>query len=103
MSFVKPEQNAGAEAATAGLPASPEGKVRQARRRFARTTNLQLVIGTALLYAAFAIPYSSQFATFDNAQNIAEQGAILLVVALGQMFALLIGGFDISVAANMGF
>jgi ribose transport system permease protein len=100
---VEPESDPRAEAATVGLPDSPEGKFRQARSRFARTTNLQLVIGTALLYAVFAIPYSSQFATVNNTQNIAEQGAILLVVALGQMFALLIGGFDISVAANMGF
>jgi ribose/xylose/arabinose/galactoside ABC-type transport system permease subunit len=103
VSSVEPESDPRADAATAGLPDSPEGKFRQARSRFARTTNLQLVIGTALLYAVFAIPYSSQFATVNNAQNIAEQGAILLVVALGQMFALLIGGFDISVAANMGF
>jgi ribose/xylose/arabinose/galactoside ABC-type transport system permease subunit len=103
VSLVEPERDPGAEGATAGLPASPEGKFRQARSRFARTTNLQLIIGTALLYAAFAIPYSSQFATLDNTRNIAEQGSILLVVALGQMFALLIGGFDISVAANMGF
>jgi ribose/xylose/arabinose/galactoside ABC-type transport system permease subunit len=97
------ESDPRAEAATAGLPDSPEGKLRQARSRFTRTNTLQLVIGTAVLYAVFAIPYSSQFATMNNAQNIAEQGSILLLVALGQMFALLIGGFDISVGANMGF
>jgi len=65
--------------------------------------NIQLLAGTVLLYLAFAIPYASKFATTANTSNISQQGAVLLVVALGQMFALLIGGFDISVGANMGF
>ena len=65
--------------------------------------NVQLLLGTVLLYLAFAIPYSSKFATAANTSNISQQAAVLLVVALGQMLALLIGGFDISVGANMGF
>jgi ribose/xylose/arabinose/galactoside ABC-type transport system permease subunit len=34
---------------------------------------------------------------------MARVGGILLVVAIGQMFALVVGGFDLSVAVNMGF
>jgi ribose transport system permease protein len=34
---------------------------------------------------------------------MARIGGILLVVAVGQMFALVVGGFDLSVAVNMGF
>ena len=67
------------------------------------STELQLLLGLAVLYGIFAILYSSTFATATNAQNMARQGAILLVVAIGQMFVLVIGGFDISVGANMGF
>src|SRR3954466_8587572 len=67
------------------------------------STELQLLVGLAALYAFFAVLYPSTFATATNAQNMARQGAILLVVAIGQMFVLVIGGFDISVGANMGF
>ena len=65
--------------------------------------NVQLLVWTVVLYLAFAIPYASKFATTANTSNISQQAAVLLVVALGQMLALLIGGFDISVGANMGF
>jgi ribose/xylose/arabinose/galactoside ABC-type transport system permease subunit len=88
----------------------PESRIAELRRLDglghrvrALSTELQLLLGLVALYAAFAIPYSSKFSTVDNTSNMAQQGAILLIVALGQMFALLIGGFDISVGANMGF
>src|SRR4051794_22073409 len=78
--------------------------IRALRLRFsAVSTELQLLVGFAALYAFFAVLYPSTFATATNAQNMARQGAILLVVAIGQMFVLVIGGFDISVGANMGF
>jgi ribose/xylose/arabinose/galactoside ABC-type transport system permease subunit len=82
---------------------SAAAKFRSARPGTQRAALVQLFVGTAVLYAAFAIPYAARFATVDNATNMAEQACILLVVALAQMFALLIGGFDISVGANMGF
>ena len=79
---------------------------RQAKSRrigWSQTTNLQLLGGIALLYGFFALSYSSTWLTRGNTENIARQGAVLLVISLAQMFALLIGGFDISVGANMGF
>lgn len=63
---------------------------------------LRLLVALLLLVLLFAAMFPEQFASARNAENIARHGAILLVVAVGQMFALLVGGFDISVGANMG-
>ena len=80
------------------------GRLSELRLRLGSvSTELQLLMGFAALYLVFALLYPSTFATASNAQNMARQGAILLVVAIGQMFVLVIGGFDISVGANMGF
>jgi ribose/xylose/arabinose/galactoside ABC-type transport system permease subunit len=62
-----------------------------------------LLISTLVLIAFFSVLYPDTFATFSNLENVARQGATLLVVAIGQTFVLLVGGFDISVGANMGF
>jgi ribose/xylose/arabinose/galactoside ABC-type transport system permease subunit len=51
---------------------------------------------------AMTLWHPEDFATWSNAQNMARQGAVLGVVAIGQMFALLVGGFDISVGSLMG-
>jgi ribose/xylose/arabinose/galactoside ABC-type transport system permease subunit len=66
-------------------------------------TELQLLLALAALYAIFTVARPSTFATWTNADNMARVGAILLVIAVGQAFALIVGGFDISVAVNMGF
>jgi ribose transport system permease protein len=66
-------------------------------------TELQLLVGLGLLAGVFAAMYSDTFATVANAENMSRVAGILLVVAVGQMFALVVGGFDISVGANMGF
>jgi ribose/xylose/arabinose/galactoside ABC-type transport system permease subunit len=57
----------------------------------------------AVLSIAFSIAYPSTFPTTTNLQNMAQIGGVLLVISIGQMFAILIGGFDLSVAATMGF
>lgn len=46
--------------------------------------------------------HPNDFATWSNVQNMSRQGAVLGVVAIGQMFTLLVGGFDISVGSLMG-
>ncbi|HSF26941.1 MAG TPA: ABC transporter permease [Actinomycetes bacterium] len=77
-------------------------------RRFARASRvlnrgeLSLVGFTVVVCAVLAIWQPSSFATMSNVQNMAAQGAVLGVVAIGQMFPLLVGGFDISVGAMMG-
>jgi ribose transport system permease protein len=74
-------------------------------RRLGRTyaTEIQLLAALAALYLFFALKYPSTFGTSNNLTNLTHQGGILLVVAVGEMFALVVGGFDISVGSNMGF
>ncbi len=78
---------------------SPVGPARGTRRS---KTAWQLVVGVLILAGIFTVLYPDQFATVRNVENMARQGAVLAVVAIGQSFALLVGGFDISVGANMG-
>jgi ribose transport system permease protein len=74
-------------------------------RRFAGTyaTELQLLAALAVLWAIFAGLKPSVFVTELNTADMARIGGILLVVAIGEMFALVVGGFDLSVSVNMGF
>jgi ribose/xylose/arabinose/galactoside ABC-type transport system permease subunit len=66
-------------------------------------TELGLIVALGVLCVFFSVKYPSSFPTQTNVENMAQVGGILLVVAIGQMFAILIGGFDLSVAATMGF
>ena len=63
---------------------------------------VQLLLAIAVVSASFGILFPDQFATFRNFENITRQGATLVVVAVGQTFALIVGGFDISVGSVMG-
>ncbi len=65
-------------------------------------TEVRLILALLVLILVFVVMYPAQFGSFRNAENIMRHGSILLVVAIGQMFALLVGGFDISVGATMG-
>ncbi len=65
-------------------------------------TEVRILLAVAVLATVFLVIYPDQFGTLRNLENITRHAAVLLVVAIGQMFALLVGGFDISVAANMG-
>lgn len=93
--------SSGVASTPSGVASNP-GRVRPARLG-SYATELQLLAGLAVLYAVFALAYPSQFATGNNLKNMTQQGGVLLVVAVAQMFALVVGGFDISVGANMGF
>ncbi|GGO94767.1 ABC transporter permease [Wenjunlia tyrosinilytica] len=66
-------------------------------------TEAQVFVVLAVLLLVFAVAYPSSFATAGNVVNVGRQAGILLVVAVAQMFALVVGGFDLSVAANMAF
>lgn len=67
------------------------------------STELQLLVGLGLLVLIFSLIEPSIYPTPENVRNIARQAGILLVVSIGQMFAITVGGFDLSVGANMGF
>jgi ribose/xylose/arabinose/galactoside ABC-type transport system permease subunit len=64
---------------------------------------VQLLVILVVMYAAFWIASPDVFGTGDTVENLTRQGGILLVVAIGQMVVLVVGGFDISVGATMGF
>lgn len=108
MSSTQP-QTAPGGAATATLDpgGTPPTATPQGRRfnfgRLLSGTEAQLIVGLLVLFAVFAIQYPDSFGTSANVEDMTRVGAILLVVAIGQSFALVVGGFDISVGANMGF
>ena len=64
---------------------------------------VQLLLGLLILYIAFSIASPDIFPTDRTFENLARQWGILLVVSVGQMLVLVVGGFDISVGANVGF
>jgi ribose/xylose/arabinose/galactoside ABC-type transport system permease subunit len=66
-------------------------------------TEIQLLVGVVVLGAIFSMRFSKSFPTVQNFLEMSRVGGILFVAAIGQSFALIVGGFDISVAANMGF
>lgn len=66
-------------------------------------TELQLLVGVAALAAIYSFRFPTSFLTVANIQEMSRVGGILFVAAMGQSFALIVGGFDISIAANMGF
>lgn len=70
---------------------------------FFGTTEMKLLVFVAALVAVFCFIYPEVFPTSSNLANMSRVAGILIVVSIGQMFALLVGGFDLSVGANMGF
>jgi ribose/xylose/arabinose/galactoside ABC-type transport system permease subunit len=91
-------------AAVAEEPINPAAAIASGRwRELSRSTGFQLFVALAGLVVVFSALYPQTFATSENVKNMATVGAILLVVAIGQSVVLLVGGFDLSVSANMGF
>src|SRR6185295_17411595 len=68
--------------------------VRWAQRLFVRLGVLPLLLVLALVVFT---AMSKNFLTADNLVNVVRQSVYLTIVALGQMLALLTGGFDLSV------
>lgn len=64
---------------------------------------LQILVALVALVIYFTVTQGEMFADATNLDNMSREGSILLVVSVGQMFALVVGGFDLSVAATMGF
>lgn len=66
-----------------------------------RTIFLRLGVLPFFLIAALLIftGLSDRFLTFDNLSNVFRQSVYLILVSMGQMLALLTGGFDLSVGA----
>ncbi len=71
--------------------------------RLIRTTEAQILVAAVVVFAVFSLLYPDSFFSTGTFMNMARVAGILLVVSLGQSFALIVGGFDISVGAIMGF
>lgn len=86
------------------MMADPATKSTRRRRRgfLLNGTELQIFIAIAVLASAFSAVFPDSFATTTTMNNMARVAGILAVVSIGQTFALIIGGFDISVGATMG-
>lgn len=70
-------------------------------RRWAVPGNL-VVLAIALLVGAEAI-FQPRFLTLQNLGNVSRTASLLSLVAVGQMFAILVRGFDLSIGATMAF
>lgn len=70
----------------------------RAQHLFVRMGVLPLLLLAAVLVFA---SLSDNFVTSQNLLNVARQSTYLTIVAMGQMLALLTGGFDLSVGKNV--
>ena len=65
-------------------------------------TELQILSAIVVLAIVFWVAFPDSFGTSGTLLNMARVAGIMLVVSIGQSFALIVGGFDISVGATMG-
>jgi ribose transport system permease protein len=72
--------------------------MRKALRFSAGGWGLPLVILSIMIITAWVEP---RFWSFANFQNLLRQMAVLQILAAGQLFAVLSGGLDLSIAATM--
>ena len=63
---------------------------------------IQIFLAIVVLAVLFSFAFPDSFATSGTLLNMARVAGIMLVVSIGQSFALIVGGFDISVGATMG-
>ncbi len=83
-------------APTAGKTTALRGILPALRAVFIRLGVLPFFLITALLIFT---GLSDRFLSFDNLSNVFRQSVYLILVSMGQMLALLTGGFDLSVGA----
>jgi ribose/xylose/arabinose/galactoside ABC-type transport system permease subunit len=99
-----------ADTATLGSTASgPKGMQARLSHPFLPHTlrhvpaaEIQILIAIIVLSGVFTYAFPDSFATSGTMLNMARVAGIMLVVSIGQSFALIVGGFDISVGATMG-
>ena len=81
-------------------PASPEGH-RTLRSLVGQLKPLHLTLALIVVVSLVMAIGNKNFLSLYNANTIATFGAILLIAALGQMFAILIGGIDLSIGGTI--
>lgn len=90
---VSPQMKSGSTPAAISLPGF---------LRHVPTAEIQIFIAIVILAGIFSYAFPDSFATSGTLLNMARVSGILLVASIGQSFALIVGGFDISVGATMG-
>lgn len=85
---------------TSPPPAPPGGGGRGPLARLDQYRNVLVPTVAVIALVIYFQSQTSSFVTADSAQNILRQMAFLTVVALAGTFVILIGGIDLSVAAN---
>lgn len=68
-----------------------------------RSTELRLLFAFCLLFTVFSLLFPYTFPTAANLGSMSRIAGVLFIVTAGQMCALVVGGFDLSVASNIGF
>ena len=68
------------------------------RRRLPEETGIFLIL---IIVAAVMSVLSANFRTWDNAQLLLLNGAVIAFLALGQTFVLLTGGIDLSTGSTV--
>ncbi|MNM69403.1 D-allose transport system permease protein AlsC [compost metagenome] len=82
------------------LVAKPNGELLRRLNQlvFVQVGVLPLILALACTFFALQ---STEFLSGDNIQNVARQSVYLVIVALAQMLALVVGGLDLSVGSVM--
>src|SRR3954469_13902604 len=81
-------------------PAVPSGPAALGRPAFLRYRNVIVPVAALVILIAYFGSKSSSFLSTNSAENILRQVSFLSVLALAGTFVILIGGIDLSVAAN---
>ena len=84
--------------APTGTPGRP---ARPARSFWLHTERYALLIAWLVVIIAFSITLPATFFTVGNLQNVLGSQAVLLILALGLLFPLTAGEFDLSVASTL--
>lgn len=82
------------------LVAKPHGELLRRINQlvFVQIGVLPLILAVACIFFALQ---STEFLSGDNIQNVARQSVYLIIIALAQMLALVVGGLDLSVGSVM--
>src|SRR5581483_11023908 len=70
-----------------------------ARNRFATIAQRHGILLVFVVIVAFMFLASSTFGTYQNISNVLLQNSIIGIIACGMTFAIIVGGFDLSVGS----
>lgn len=71
-----------------------------------KDTNIRVIfpyIAFLAVFLIFAVTQTDRFLTFTNMKTIAQQSAVMAIVAFGLLFVIVQGSIDLSIGAVMGF